>query len=70
MTTTIERINEIEKTHKLHHTSMCRGYVGKKAYPNGILEEYEGKFGKGYTLKEYSHKSTNYCWITYYIKED
>ena len=36
------------KNYKEHHTSLTRGYVrvGQK-----IKEEYNGRFGKGYTIK-------------------
>lgn len=49
------------------HTSLCRGYVSVKS--EGIKNEYNGRFGKGYTIKTHNPNSTRYCFITYYVKE-
>lgn len=54
-------------TIKFHHTSMSRGYVSKKAI-EGIKEEYNGRFGKGYTIKTNNPNSTRYCFISYYTE--
>ena len=53
------------KNYKEHHTSLSRGYVrvGQK-----IKEEYNGRFGKGYTIKRHNPNSTQYCYITYYVE--
>lgn len=48
-----------------HHTSLCRGYVSTKS--KGILEGYSGKFGIGVTVKEHNSRSSQYCYISYYI---
>ena len=51
---------------KFHHTSKIRGYVSRKI-PRGIIEEYEGRFGKGYKVLRPSWESTRYCFVDYYI---
>lgn len=50
-----------------HHTSRARGYESRKK-PEGRIEEYNGKFGKGYKLYKPAWDSTKYCYVTYYVK--
>ena len=54
------------KKYYIHHTSMKAGYV-----PSGKVHiaDYNGHFGKGYTM-EFSdwRKSTRYSFITYIIE--
>ena len=52
---------------KLRHTALTRGYVSIKSA--GIKEEYNGRYGKGYTVKTYNPNSTRYCYISYYIEQ-
>lgn len=54
------------KEYKLHHTSLCLGYVSKKA-TEGIRERYKGRFGEGFTVKFHNPSSTKYCFISYYV---
>lgn len=51
-----------------HHTSLCKGYVSTKS--KGIVDGYSGKFGIGVTVKEHNYRSTNYCYISYYILDE
>jgi hypothetical protein len=53
------------KNYKEHHTSLTRGYVKVNQQ---IKEEYNGRFGKGYTIKRHNPNSTQYCYITYYVE--
>lgn len=53
--------------YRLHHTSLCRGYVSVKE-TEGIKERYKGRFGEGYTVKSHNPNSTYYCFISYYVK--
>ena len=55
---------------RYHHTSYFRGYVSKKRYPDGQKEQYNGRFGKGYTIKYHNTKSTTYAFIAYYVEEN
>lgn len=64
----MKTLSEIKATCKEHHTALCRGYVSRKG-GTVIIEEYNGRFGKGYTVKTANYLSTNYCYITYYIEE-
>lgn len=57
----------IKQGYKLHHTSFKRGYISRKL-KDGIIEEYSGRFGKGYTIKKPNFKSTHYYFISYYVK--
>ena len=52
---------------KLHHTALTRGYVSVKS--EGIREDYNGRYGKGYTVKTHNPKSTRYCLISYCIEQ-
>ena len=54
--------------YKFHHSACRRGYVSRKC--DGIIEEYEGRFGKGYILVTPNWNSTQYVGISYYIKQD
>lgn len=51
-----------------HHTALCKGYVSVKCQ-NGIKEPYNGRFGKGYTIKRHNPNSTRFCFISYYLYE-
>ena len=53
--------------YRLHHTALTRGYVSRKC-PEGIRERYSGKFGTGYTIKKPNWKSTQYCYIEYWVE--
>lgn len=55
---------------RYHHTSLFRGYVSKKRYPDGLKEAYKGRFGKGYTIKYHNPNSTMYAFVEYYIFEE
>lgn len=55
------------KTYKEHHTALIRGYVSVKV-SHGICTPYNGRFGKGYTVKRHNPSSTRYALITYYIE--
>ncbi|MBO7132262.1 hypothetical protein J6V85_03355 [Candidatus Saccharibacteria bacterium] len=55
--------------YKLHHTSYKKGYVSRKLTDNEIIaKEYNGRFGKGYTVLTPAYNTTNYCLINYYIE--
>jgi len=65
--TTAELMEQV-KNGKLikHHTSRTRNYVSRKG--NGIVNEYDGQFGKGYKHLTPAFDSSQYCWITYYVE--
>jgi len=50
------------------HTSRYRGYVSRKN-PDGKLIPYEGRFGKGVAHLTPAWDSSQYCYITYYVKD-
>mgnify|MGYP003292593277 CR=1 FL=1 len=54
--------------YKFHHSALRRGYVSRKS--EGKIEEYSGRFGKGYILITPNWNSTQYVNISYYIKQD
>ena len=57
----------INQGYKLHHTAMKSGYISRKS-KDGIIEEYNGRFGKGFTVSKPNFESTRYYFISYYIK--
>lgn len=62
----MKTVNEIKNAgYALHHTSLCRGYQSVKGE---TITEYYGRFGTGYVVYSHNPKSTNYCFISYYIK--
>lgn len=52
-----------------HHQATTPGYISKKEYPQGKVEAYSGRFGKGYVILTHNNLSTKYCNIEYYIEE-
>lgn len=65
----IKTLKELVEAGKLVelHTSTSRGYVSRKT--EGIVEKYEGKFGKGYALYTPNWDSTRYCYVTYFVEK-
>lgn len=57
----------IDKGYRLHHTALNGGYISRKL-KDGIIEKYDGRFGKGYTVKKPNFESTRYYHISYYVK--
>lgn len=57
----------IDKGYRLHHTALRAGYISRKN-KSGIIEEYDGRFGKGFTVSKPNFKSTRYYHISYYVK--
>lgn len=57
----------INQGYKLHHTAMKSGYISRKN-KDGIIEKYDGRFGKGFTVSKPNFESTRYYFISYYIK--
>lgn len=52
--------------YKVHHTASRRGYISRKGA--GKVEPYKGRFGEGFIHIEPRTDTTQYVWITYYIK--
>lgn len=61
----MKTIAEIKETCTLHHTSARREYISRKS--EGVVNEYEGRFGKGYTIDRPRWDTTQYCYRDYYI---
>lgn len=62
----IALMNLIVTNYRKHHTSYHRGYVSVKENRE-IIEEYKGRFGKGFKVFSHNPGSTNYCFVTYYV---
>lgn len=67
---TLMKFNGKQGCFKYHHSARCLGYVSRKK-PEGELENisYNGRFGKGVTIKTPAYDSTRYCYREYYIFE-
>lgn len=50
-----------------HHSALARGYV---RVGRVIKADYNGRFGKGYTICRNNPRSTNYCFKDYYIEKE
>ena len=61
-------IEEIKENYKEHHTARAKRYVSRRS--EGEIEPYKGKYGEGYKIYYPAWDSTQYCYVTYYIKED
>ena len=48
-----------------HHTARYKRYISRRS--DGVIEPYEGRYGKGYALFTPAFDSTIYCYITYYV---
>lgn len=51
-----------------HHSAYHRGYVSRRS--DGIVTEYNGRFGKGYIVDCPNWKSTQYCIREYWIERE
>ena len=63
--------NELKnsKKYNLHHTGSARGYVSRKANIDSLkAKKYDGKFGKGYTVKTPRWDTTQYVNVEYWIE--
>ena len=52
--------------YELHHTAAKKGYISRKS--DGIVKEYSGRFGTGYTVERPRWDTTKYIYIDYYIR--
>ncbi len=52
---------------RYHHSASRRGYVSRKEI-NGVVETYNGKFGKGYMLLIPRWDTTQYVTVEYYVE--
>ena len=60
-------IKDLEKQgYKLHHSALSRGYQKKGTL---TIEEYNGRYGKGYKVSAHNPKSKQYKIVYYYIKK-
>jgi hypothetical protein len=68
METTIAEIENMVKSRelKLHHTGSKRGYISRTSA--GVVSKYSGKFGTGYTISRPRYDTTQYVYVTYYVK--
>lgn len=65
----MKTLEEIKENCKLHHTALCRGYVSRKSNAEPVIEEYSGRFGRGYKVYSPNWRSTEYCYVSYYIDD-
>jgi hypothetical protein len=71
MGNTTPTINEVKAmvangTLREHHTGSARGYISRKS--DGVVAKYSGKFGEGYTISTPRFDTTQYVYVTYYVK--
>ena len=62
-------INELKNNpnYEYHHTAARRGYISRKT--EGYVEEYEGRYGKGYVIVRPRFDTTQYVYIDYYLEK-
>ena len=61
-------IEDVKATCTYHHTAAYKRYVSRKEA--GVVSDYKGKFGEGYTIDCPRWDTTNFCWREYWIKKD
>ena len=59
--------NKLTKGLRKLHTSLTRGYVSRKN-GEGVTLPYDGKFGKGVKVLTRNYESTQFCYVTYFVK--
>ena len=60
-------IKDLEKQgYERHHSACHRGYQKKGTLS---IEEYNGRFGKGYKVSAHNPRSKQYKIVYYYIKK-
>lgn len=61
-------ISDIKTTpeYREHHTASRRGYVSRKS--EGRIEVYKGLFGEGYVVITPRWDTTQYVYVTYYVR--
>lgn len=65
------RMDVINAGFDKHHEAYTRGYVSRKSDLDALpAKEYNGRFGKGYTVDTPSSVSSTYCIREYWIKKD
>ena len=59
-------IQKIENLgYKEHHTAMTGGYISRRLA--GVIKEYHGQYGHGYTVHEPSFQGTKFHRVTYFV---
>lgn len=56
-----------ESAYAFHHTASRKGYESRK--DNEHIEPYNGKFGEGYIHVQPRWDTSQYVYITYYIRK-
>lgn len=60
-------IKTIKANYTLHHTARAARYVSRKI--DGIVEPYNGRFGRGYVIYSPAWDSTRFCYKDYYVEK-
>lgn len=60
-------LDQVKKECRYHHTSTVRGYISRKC-KEGIVSEYKGRFGEGYIVRTPRWDTTQYHYVTYYVR--
>ena len=66
----VKEIRQMETDGKVRIiTSYARGYVSRKIKDEGTItvEEYKGRYGKGYKWYSPCYCSTDYCYVNYAV---
>jgi len=59
---------EESEDYNLHHTAKHQGYVSRKlSIDNLIAAEYDGRFGKGYTIRKPRWDTSQYVTVEYWV---
>lgn len=59
-------IEQVKREYRFHHRALRRGYLSRKC--EGIVEQYKGRYGKGYIIVTPRWGTTQYVNIDYYVK--
>lgn len=52
--------------YRFHHEALRPGYISRRL--RGVIEPYAGRFGRGYRVRVPNEKSTQYCFVRYYLE--
>lgn len=64
---TVEELRKDDRYY-IHHQAKHAGYVPRTT--DGVIEPYNGRFGRGYILKEPRWDTSRFVTVTYYIKRE
>lgn len=58
----------VDEGYRYHHCAKSYGYLSRRV--DAAVEEYAGRFGRGYKVHRPDYYCTGFHWVEYWVKED